>query len=212
MPSFAFTSNEHRLAILMDHLEQDDTAKKFFWASLGYAQLVVRSGRQILSLPYKGYSHLVPEYWVKKLWQFLDTCKSTVYIPVLWIPVLQRKGNRYLMDVARASGFSVGDQIILREATTILKVHTIINITTLYGINIKKGVVEGILDDYTSCYRWPRPMEWDTNHSQVIKSLTNRITIASKRLQIHLRDFHTNIDPSNDTIVEFRPRLDDYIL
>ena len=56
-------------------------------------------------------------------------------------------------------------------------------------------------------------MEWDANHSRVMKSLTNRITIASERLQIHLRDFHNNIQYShkytfqlyatNDTLVEF---------
>ena len=90
---------------------------------------------------------------MKKLWQFLDICKVTVHIPGLWIPELQRKGNRYLMYVARAAGFSVGDQIILWEATMILKVHTISYIITLDGITIKKGVVEGILDDHTSCYR-----------------------------------------------------------
>ena len=67
--------------------------------------------------------------------------------------MIQCKGDRYLMDVARAAGFSVGDQIILREAATILKVHTISNITTLDSITIKKGVVEDILDDRASCYR-----------------------------------------------------------
>ena len=59
-------------------------------------------------------------------------------------------------------------------------------------------------------------MEWDENHSWVMKSITNRITIASERLQINLRDFHTDVQhskkytfhfaPSNDTLVEFRPR------
>ena len=87
---------------------------------------------------------------MKKLWQFLDTCKATVHIPDLWIPTLQRKGDRYLMDVARDAGFSVGDQIILREAAKILKVHTIINITTRNGIRIKKRVGDVILDDRTS--------------------------------------------------------------
>ena len=84
----------------------------------------------------------------------------------------------------------------MREAATILKVHTISDITALDDIKIKKGVVEGILDDHTSCYRWPRQMEWDSSHSRVMKSLTNRITIASERLQIPLRDFHNDIQHS----------------
>ena len=88
------------------------------------------------------------------------------------------------------------DQIILREAATILKVHTISDIMTLDGIKIKKGVVEVIINDRTSCYRWPRPMEWDANHSGVMKSITNRITMASKWLQIHLNDVHTDVQHS----------------
>ena len=58
-------------------------------------------------------------------------------------------------------------------------------------------------------------MEWDTNHSRVMKSLTNHITIASEWLKIHLRDFHTEVqhlhnysfhfDPSKKTLIKFRP-------
>ena len=50
------------------------------------------------------------------------------------------------------------------------------------GIEMKKGVVEGIMDNRTSCYRLPRPIEWDANHSRVMKSINNRITIASERI------------------------------
>ena len=61
--SFAVTTNENRLTMLMDHLERVDATHKLFWASLGYAQLAVGSEPQLLSLPYKGYSYLVPESW-----------------------------------------------------------------------------------------------------------------------------------------------------
>ena len=64
-------------------------------------------------------------------------------------------------------------------------------------------------------------MDWGANHSRVMKSLTNRITIASERLKIHLRDFHTDMqhshkytfhfDPSNDTLVKLRPRREPVI-
>ena len=55
-----------------------------------------------------------------------------------------------------------------------------------------------------------------------MKSITNRITMASKWLQIHLRDFHTDVqhsqkytfhfDPSNDTLIEFRSRREIFIV
>ena len=61
------------------------------------------------------------------------------------------------MDVARESGFSERDQITLREAITVLKVHSVSDITTLDGTQIKKGIADGTLDDRTSLYRFPRP-------------------------------------------------------
>ena len=43
------------------------------------------------------------------------------------------------MNVARVVGFSIGDHIILRESSMILKVHTISDIMTLGDIKMKKG-------------------------------------------------------------------------
>ena len=86
--------------MLCDHLEQDDPTKKLLMASLGYTQLAVDIGTPVLSLPYKGYSHLVQDVFVKHVWQFLDSCKARVHIPGLWILSLQRKKDRFLMDIA----------------------------------------------------------------------------------------------------------------
>ena len=79
--------------------------------------------------------------------------KANVHTPGLWIPKLQRKGETYVMNMAHAAGFSAGDQILPREAATILKVNTTSNIANLDGNKIKKGVVGGVLDDRISCYR-----------------------------------------------------------
>ena len=136
--------------MLRDHLERDDAKKQLIMASLSYAQLAVGSGTQLLSLPYRGYAHLVQDVFVNQLWKVLDSCKTQVNIPGLWIPGFQRKSDRYLMDVAREAGFSDRDQVILREASTVLKIHTVSDITTLDGKEIKPGIVNGILKDKTS--------------------------------------------------------------
>ena len=103
--------------MLRDHLERDDATKQLIMASISYAQLAVGSGTQLLSLPYRGYAHLVQDVFVKQLWQFLDSCKAQVNIPGVWIPGLQRKRDRYLMGVAREAGFSEKEQLTLREAS-----------------------------------------------------------------------------------------------
>ena len=153
--AFEITTNVHRWEMLRDHLEKDDPTKKLLMASLGYSQLAVVSCTQVLSFPYKGYSHIVQDVFVKQLWQCLDSCKAQVNIPGLWIPILQRKKDRYLMDVAREAGFSNWDQVILREANTVLKIHIVSDITTLDGKEIKPGIADSTLEDRTSRYRFP---------------------------------------------------------
>ena len=51
IPSVEITTYVHRLEMLHDHLEKDSPTKKLLMASLGYAQLAVGSGTQVLSLP-----------------------------------------------------------------------------------------------------------------------------------------------------------------
>ena len=65
--TFVVSTNFHRWEIILDHLERDNLMQQLFWESLGYSQLVVGSGIQLLSLPYKGYTHLVKQCWIKKL-------------------------------------------------------------------------------------------------------------------------------------------------
>ena len=74
IPAMEVSTNEHRWAMLRYHLERDDATKQLIMASLSYAQLAVGSGTQLLSLPYRGYAHLVQDVFVKQLWQFLDSC------------------------------------------------------------------------------------------------------------------------------------------
>ena len=54
IPALEVSTNEHRWAMLRDHLERDDATKKLLKALLSYAQLEVGSGTKLLSLPYKG--------------------------------------------------------------------------------------------------------------------------------------------------------------
>ena len=118
MTTFEVSTNEHWWAMLRGYFEHDYSMKKLLMSSLSYAQLAFRSDTQLLCLPYRGYEHLVQDLFVKQLWKFLDSCKAQVHIPGLWIPSLQRKHDCYLMDVARASGLSDWDQILLREELT----------------------------------------------------------------------------------------------
>ena len=139
--------------MLLDHLERDDATSKLLRISMGHAQIAIGSGIALFQLRYKEHEHLLPETWIKNLWEFTATCRATITIPNIWIPQLQRLGDRYLMDVGREAGFSKSEQVHLREAAIVLQAHTLSDIVTVDGTRIKEGIFEGILEDRKSKYR-----------------------------------------------------------
>ena len=98
-PMFAVKTNEDRYTMLLDHLERDDATSKLLKISMGHAQIAIGSGTALFQLRYKEHEYLLPETWIKNLWEFTSTCRSTITIPNIWIPQLQRLGDRYVMDV-----------------------------------------------------------------------------------------------------------------
>ena len=120
------------------------------------------------------------------------------------------------MDVAREARFSERDQITLREAITVLKVHTVSDITTLDGTQIKPGIVDGILVDRTSFYRPPRPLPWAGTHSRIMQKIIQCLTVGTKPLITKLEEFDPtvqrsqkylfHIDPTSDRLVDRRGR------
>ena len=139
--------------MLLDHLEPEDATKKLLRIAMGHAQLAIGIGTALFQLRYKEHKHLIPETWIKNLWEFTSTCRATITIPNMWIPQLQRLGDRYLMDVGREAGLSKAEQVHLREAAIVLQVHTLSDIVTVDGTRIKEGNFEGILEDRKSKYR-----------------------------------------------------------
>ena len=84
------------------------------------------------------------------------------------------------MDIAREVGFSDRGKITLREAITVLKVHTVSDITTLDGTQVKSGIADGFLVDRTSNYRFPRPLIWAGAHSRIMQKIIHRLTVGTK--------------------------------
>ena len=117
-------------------------------------------------------------------------------IPGLWIPGLQLKRDRYLMEVTREAGCSDRDQVILREASTVLKIHTVSDITTLDGKKIKPGIFDGTLADRTSRCRFPRPLPWTDTHSYIMQKFIHHLMVGTKRLIIRLGEFDPTVQPS----------------
>ena len=107
--------------------------EKILNISMGHAQIAIGSGTALFQLRYKEHEHLLPETWMKNLWESTAACRAAITIPNIWIPQLQRLGDRYVMAVCQEAGFSKAEQVHLREATIVLQVHTLSDIITVDG-------------------------------------------------------------------------------
>ena len=128
-----------------------------------------------------------------------------MHIPGLWIPSLQRKKYRFIMNIACDDGFSVQDQLFLWEALNTFQVLTVSNITTMDESQIKNGIVDDILDDRRSQYRFPRPIPWNKEFSRVVQNLVTRITVGCKSLVIPLGAFTNHVQSSQSYLFHLDP-------
>ena len=87
-PLFLAKTNEHIYTMLLDHLEREDATCKTIRISLGHAHMAIGSGTAIFQLRYKEHKHRIPDIWIKQLWKFTSTCKSTIMILSLWVSSL----------------------------------------------------------------------------------------------------------------------------
>ena len=147
------------------------------------------------------------------MWEFTVLSRATITIPNIWIPQLQRLGDRYLMDVGREAGFSKAEQVHLREAAIVLQAHTLSDIVTVDGTRIKEGIFEGILEDRKSKYQWPRPQPWRNTYRRVLDKLANyiciRTSILIKKLGAFLdteksQDFLFKCESTSDRLIDLR--------
>ena len=105
----------------------------------------------------------------------------------------------------QGSRISDREQVILREEITVLKVHTVSDITTLDGKRIKPGIVDGTLEDRTSRYHFPRPLPWADAHSRIMQKLIHRLTVGTKRLITRLGEFDPTVQPSQKYLFHIDP-------
>ena len=112
------------------------------------------------------------------------------------------------MYVAREAGFSDQGQVILREASTVLKIHTVSDITTLEGKHIKPGIVDGKLEDRTSRYRFPQPLPWADAHSRIMQKIIHHPTVGTKWLITYLGDFNTTVQCSHKYLLHIDRLVD----
>ena len=112
------------------------------------------------------------------------------------------------MDVAKEAGFSDRDQIILREAITVLKVHAVSDITTLDGTQISQ-VSPTVSSRIGPLYIVsPAPSPGEEHILASCKKNMHRLTVGTKRLIFKLEDFDPTVQKSQKYLFHIDPTSD----
>ena len=85
------------------------------------------------------------------------------------------------MNIGREAGFSKAKQVNLREAEIVLYTLTLGEIVTVDGKCINEGILEDMLEDIKSNYRWRHPNTFKKKCWKISEKLSNYILYVSGR-------------------------------
>ena len=87
-----------KIEILLEHLYTDSTTGSLLRLALEWSSIHVGIGRNLFSLDFKLFGHLLPQSWIKSLWQFAS--EYNIHIPAQEEHLeLRREGDSLLTEM-----------------------------------------------------------------------------------------------------------------
>jgi len=144
------------------HLRKQDTTAKLLLISMQTTQLECGSSKLFFNLPYKTFSSLATKTWCKSLWEFCDTKELEFDIALNVIAPLQRKNDRFIMDVLVQDGrFSTKELFGINKYRQHLKLLMLSDVTDLRGKRLLQDIKDG---------KCTRPSKYEFCRQQPIKA------------------------------------------
>jgi hypothetical protein len=166
LPHLYTYSNISKLQLFTGHLRLQDKTGKLIMIGLSHMQLLVGTGTLFLNEQYDKYSKEVPEGWLTSVWGFSSKAKLTFDIADHWLPVSQRQGDKFLMELFHHQSHPSTIISILNRCRIYLNVITVADIVSADGTHILPWVKQGHRHkDRHSTLNWPNqekppPKDW----------------------------------------------------
>lgn len=92
-----------QIELLQEHLHRKDVTGTLLRAAVEWSAIHVGSGRPFLSLDYKVFGELLPQSWIKHVWQFSQTYGIRLPVYQTQLPT-HRVHDVFLMEQFAAAG------------------------------------------------------------------------------------------------------------
>jgi hypothetical protein len=122
LPHLLTIQGTSQIALLIDHIRQNDVNGKLALACLDTAQLIAGVSAPLLEHPSLSYPHL-EDPWLDSHQPFLAECNAKLIISCAWTPTLFRDKDRYIMEVANKSTTTPIDRRHFNQCRKYLKVQ-----------------------------------------------------------------------------------------
>ena len=154
-----------KVEILLEHLYADNMTGSLLRSALEWSSIHVGIGQNIFSLDFGLYGHLLPQSWIKTLWQFASEYKITLPSSEKNLQ-LHRRGDIYLMEEYAHKGLRISELRAINKCRLFLQVTTLSDIIDGSGHRLCNLAKNGHKNnDRPSYHQWPiqsnpGPADW----------------------------------------------------
>ena len=164
-PNFYVEQGIHKVSKLLTHGDSSNLTSDLITVSMEHAQLEVGIGTPLLQAPFDQYGMLCTQCWVKGLWQFASEHHILLENPTYHTPLLQCKGNEYIMEcLVLMDYYGNADLICINRCQIRKQVLTMSDIICGIGVYLHHDAHTFIpMLQHPSKYDWAN--EWQPSHS-----------------------------------------------
>jgi hypothetical protein len=167
LPSLYTQQGLQQIAMIVDHLDSDDTMGDLLRTSIELAKVEMGVGRNLFSLDYKLYAPLLTDSWIKSAWRFAYEHNIEVIDKKTKNLTLHRQNDVFLMEIICHHGFSSSDLQKINRCRLHLQVTSLSDITCGYGLKYTKAY--NCMYDHTIPHHhlWPTQPKPNSNSISV---------------------------------------------
>lgn len=137
------TQGLDKLTFLVEELKGSSMSSTLLKANLEWCIIHIGvGGKSLFEIPYDEYEFLLPEVWMKSLWQFTSEYKIRVDTSEFALKP-RRENDEFLMEAFQRSGCTKGQLIRLNRCRMYLQVETLSDIVDGSGQCFSKRLYDG---------------------------------------------------------------------
>jgi hypothetical protein len=144
-----------RIGFIVDHLGEPNMTGELLRTSVEAAKVEIGVGRDLFSLDYNLYHHLLTDSWVKSTWQFVQQHQIMLLDKVTKNLHLHRHNDVFIMEIIANHGFTKSEMKKINMCCLFLQVSSLSDITCGYGNKYTKAYNCQYDHSIPHHYLWP---------------------------------------------------------